>query len=290
MKRKNARPKKRLGQNFLYDPAIAEKIVSAASPAPGDVFVELGAGRGILTRALLARGVRLIALELDAALCEQLGAELNAAGDHDSGTGDTHRGAGSGFELINADFTGVSLRNLLKERGLERCSLIGNIPYYLTREVLFGYLVEERAAIDGATIMVQKEVGDRIVSPPGSRVYGITSVVLQSLYDVKAALKVSPGSFQPRPKVASVVLRFAALDAPPLEEGEVPGFVALVKNVFQQRRKTLHNTLKSFYSLDGGQLDALGEATGLDLGSRPEALSKEEFHRLARSLAEVSKS
>lgn len=285
MKRKNARPKKRLGQNFLYDPAIAEKIVSAAGLEAGDVAVELGAGRGILTRALVARGVRLIALELDSALCEQLDAEFNA-----SGSGTVSDGAGSGLELINADLTDVSLVNLLRERGLERCFLIGNIPYYLTREVLFGFLVGERGVIDGATIMVQKEVGDRIVSPPGSRVYGITSVVLQSLYDVKAAIRVSPGSFQPRPKVASSVLHFARLDTPLLEEDEIAGFVELVKNVFQQRRKTLHNTLKSFYSLTGEQLDTISGATGLDLGARPEALSKEEFHRLARSLAEVSTS
>jgi 16S rRNA (adenine1518-N6/adenine1519-N6)-dimethyltransferase len=284
LKRKYARAKKRLGQNFLYDPAIARKIVAAADLAPGDVVVELGAGRGILTRALLERGVRLIALELDSALHEDLSADL-----YTSGSGQTASSAGSGLELLNEDFTSVSLGNLLRDRGLDKCALMGNIPYNLTREVLFGYLVDGHTSIDRAVIMVQKEVADRVVSPPGSRVYGITSVILQTLYEVRVALKVAPGSFQPRPKVASSVLHFRPVAQAALGEDELPGFIALVKNVFQQRRKTLQNTLKSFYSLDGGQLDTISQASGVDLGARPEALSKEDFHRLARSLARESK-
>lgn len=284
MKRKYARPRKRLGQNFLYDPAIAEKIVSAADLGPGDTVVELGAGRGILTRAIAARGVRLISLELDSALHEILSADL-----YTSGSGEAPSGAGSTLELLNVDFTKVTLGNLLKDRGLDRCVLMGNIPYHLTREVLFGFLVDEHAVIDGAVIMMQREVGERIVSAPGSRVYGITSVVLQSLYDIGVAMKVAPGSFQPPPKVSSVVLRFEALAKPLVHDRELEDFVALVKNVFQQRRKTLQNTLRSFYSLSSAELDAISQDARVDLGARPEALSKEEFLRLARSLAEVSK-
>ncbi|MGD8868814.1 MAG: 16S rRNA (adenine(1518)-N(6)/adenine(1519)-N(6))-dimethyltransferase RsmA [Gemmatimonadales bacterium] len=271
MKRRYARPKKRLGQNFLYDPAIAERIVSAADLAAGDVVVELGPGRGILTRALAARDVRLIALELDSALQETLAEEFGAA-----------------VEVINADFTGVSIHNLLQDRGLRRCTLMGNIPYHLTREVLFGFLVDEFESLEGAVIMVQREVGERIVSPPGSRVYGITSVVLQSLYAVDVVARVAPGSFQPPPKVASSVLRFQPL-ADPLPGAERAEFVALVKNVFQQRRKTLQNTLRAFYSLSNQRLAAVAADAGIDLGARPEALGKEEFHRLARSLAKESK-
>ncbi len=285
MKRKNARPKKRLGQNFLYDPAIAGKIVSAANLSPGDVVVELGAGRGILTRALMERRVRLIALEVDSALVENLSAEMDV-----SGSGDTSDGAGSTLELLNVDFTEITLAQLLSERGFERCTLMGNIPYNLTRDVLFGFLVEEHDVLDGATIMMQKEVGDRIVSPPGSRVYGIPSVILQSLYRVRVVSRVAPGSFHPPPKVASVVLGFEPLEEPLLERDERGPFIELVKNVFQQRRKTLHNTLRAFYPLDAARLETISAAAGVDLRSRPEMLSKEEFHRLLRSLAEVLKS
>jgi 16S rRNA (adenine1518-N6/adenine1519-N6)-dimethyltransferase len=282
LKRKSVRPKKRLGQNFLYDPAIAEKIVSAAEPGAGEVVVELGAGRGILTRALLARGARLIALELDSALFAILSADL--AG---SGSGTASGNAESGLELLNVDFTSVELGELLAEREVERCMLMGNIPYYLTREVLFGFLVDEHRFIDRAFIMVQKEVGDRIVSPPGSRTYGITSVILQTLYDVKTVMKVAPGSFFPPPKVASVVLGFRSLPEPLLGDHEWGPFQELVKNLFQQRRKTIHNTLRAFYGLSQDRLEALAAASGVDLGARPEALAKEDFHRLTRGLLEV---
>lgn len=279
MKRKRFRPKKRLGQNFLYDPAIAEKIVAAAGLEPGDVAVELGAGRGILTRALATREIQLIAMELDAPLVEAL------IGEFVENPGETVRAR---VEVVGADFTDVSLGDLLAARSLEHCMLVGNIPYYLTRDVLFDFLVGEHEVIDGAIIMVQKEVGDRIVSPPGSRVYGITSVVLQSLYAVTVVTKVAPGSFHPRPKVASVVLEFRPLRHALVEPEELAKFVALVKNVFQQRRKTIHNTLRSFYSLSEESLAEVHAATGIDLQLRPEALDKESFIALVRALAEVT--
>jgi 16S rRNA (adenine1518-N6/adenine1519-N6)-dimethyltransferase len=284
LKRKNVRPKKRLGQNFLYDPAIAEKIVAAAAPARGETVVELGPGRGILTRALVARGVRLIGLELDSALHGELNAELGG-----SGSGAASSNAESGLELLNLDFTTIRLGRLLTERGLERCVLMGNIPYNLTREVLFGFLVDEHAAVDRAVIMVQKEVGERIVSPPGSRVYGITSVILQSLYEVRALMKVAPGSFFPPPRVASVVLGFRRLAQPVVGAEELPAFQSLVKNLFQQRRKTIHNTLRSFYELSEEQLETVVREAGVDPGVRPEALATRDFHRLSQSLSRVGK-
>jgi len=274
---KRHRPKKRLGQNFLYDPAIARKILDATSLGAGDAVVELGAGRGILTRELVARECRLIALELDTALAEELTKEFH---------GDAAREAGfrTRAEILNEDFSKISLSGLLAARGIERCTLVGNIPYNLTRDVLFSFLVKEHEAIDSAYIMLQKEVGDRIVSPPGSRVYGITSVVLQSLYNVRVVTRVAPGSFTPRPKVASVVLEFAPLETPLLGSGEIEPFVTLVKNLFQQRRKTIHNTLKSFYSLSEEALAGIGAETEIDLGARPEDLGKGEFLKLSRKL------
>ena len=222
MKKKNLRPKKRLGQNFLYDPAIAGRIAAACGATGEDLVVELGPGRGILTDALLATGARVLAIELDAPLVEQL--QTRYAGE-------------ARVEILHADLTTERLTALLAERGVERCRLAGNIPYYLTRDVLFDFLVDHHAVIDGAVIMVQKEVGDRIVSEPGSRVYGITSVILQSLYDVRAVMRVLPGSFTPRPKVASVVLGFAPLETRPFREGELEAFRKLVKNLFGQRRR-----------------------------------------------------
>ena len=277
MKHKQPRAKKRLGQNFLYDPAIARKIAAATGLGPGDPAIELGAGRGILTRALIERGVRLLALEIDTALYDQLIEELKdfAARETDFQTR---------AEILNVDFTKISLTGLLAARKLDSCTLVGNIPYNLTRDVLFSFLVDENEVINAAHIMVQKEVGERIVSPPGSRVYGITSVVLQSLYAVRVTAKIAPGSFTPRPKVASVVLEFKPLETPLIEPDELRPFVKLVKNLFQQRRKTIYNTLRSFYPLPDGAYEKIAHAAGVDLGSRPEELGKDAFITLSRQL------
>lgn len=270
MKKKNLRAKKHLGQNFLYDPAIAGRIAAATGAGDGDLVVELGPGRGILTDALVATGARVLAIELDAPLVDALRERYARQ---------------ARVEILHADLTKVALGALLAERGARSCRLAGNIPYYLTRDVLFDFLVDHHAVIDGAVIMVQKEVGERIVSEPGSRVYGITSVVLQSLYEVSSVMKVSPGSFTPRPRVASVVLGFAPGESKPFREGELEPFRELVKNLFGQRRKTIQNTLKSAYGVDAARLEEIQERTGVDMGSRPEQLSYEQFLEITRALA-----
>jgi len=223
------RPKKRLGQNFLHDSAIASRIVDAAKLAPDATVIELGAGRGILTRPLAARGVRLIAIELDRELHTELAAFFGAENK-------TARGPAGPVEIVQADFTKLTITGLLAARGLERCVLFGNIPYHLTRDVLFSFLVDEHEMIEAAYLMLQREVGERIVSPPGSRVYGITSVVLQSLYDTRPLFRVGPGAFYPRPRVDSIIVEFKPLVEALVEPAELNGFVSLVKNLFQQRR------------------------------------------------------
>ena len=255
MERKAFRPKKRFGQCFLYDPAIAGKILACVDLKPGQPVIELGAGKGILTRPLAERGVRLMALEIDSQLCAEL-EDAALGGDSEADV-----------EILNVDFTRISLTGLLAPRGFESCVLIGNIPYNRTREVLFSFLVDEVEMLEGAVLMMQREVGERIVSPPGSRVYGITSVILQSLYDVRLLLRVSPGSFHPRPKVASVVLEFKPLAEPLVEPAEMVKFSRLVRNVFQQRRKTIHNTIRSFYGVSGRELREMERISGIDFNN-----------------------
>lgn len=290
MNKKAVRPKKHLGQNFLHDPAIASRIVEAAELTPEATVIELGAGKGILSRPLAGKGVRLIAIELDRDLAAELeeffgagaGAEKRASGSR----GDENAAAGA-VEILNADFTKLTLTGLLASRGAERCILFGNIPYHLTRDVLFSFLVDEREMIDGSYLMLQREVGERIVSPPGSRVYGITSVVLQSLYAVRPLFRVGPGAFFPRPKVESIVVEFRPLEEPVVAPEELNAFVPLVKNLFQQRRKTIHNTLKQFYSLSERELAGIAREVGVPLDKRPEALGKEVFAALSRVVSRI---
>ena len=268
------RPKKRFGQNFLHDRGTAVKIVGATHVAADELVVELGPGHGVLTRLLADRGAHLVAVELD----RNLVAELEAEFDEKLGAGSEARRR---VEVVSADFTTVKLADLVQKRGQNRCVLIGNIPYHITRHVLFDFLVEEHQHVSRAVIMMQREVGDRIASGPGSRVYGITSVVLQSLYEIKVVTKVAAGSFFPRPKVASIVLSFIPLPRPLVPDEHRRDFVLLVKNLFQQRRKTIHNALRSFYELGDDALARIGETTGIDLKLRPEMLSKEQFVLLA---------
>ncbi|UCG52632.1 MAG: ribosomal RNA small subunit methyltransferase A [Candidatus Latescibacterota bacterium] len=279
MKQKAFHPKKRLGQNFLYDPAIARRIVEAADLSPDQVVVELGCGKGILTKPLSEKRVRLIAIEVDRDLYTDLAAYFETLEPREQAVG---------VELLNTDFTKLSITGLLTSRGFERCVLFGNIPYYLTREVLFSFLVDEFEMIGAAYLMVQREVGERIVSPPGSRVYGITSVILQTLYDVRSLFRVAAGSFFPKPKVGSMVLEFKQLDDLPIEPGELKGLLSLVKNLFQQRRKTIHNTIKKFYALSEPELTEIQNTAGVELNRRPEELGKEQFIELSRAVAEVT--
>lgn len=271
------RPKKRFGQNFLHDRGTAVKIVDAAHVAPDELVVELGPGHGVLTKLIAPRCARLVALELDRGLVAELESEFDS-------TLDAGSAARERVEIISADFTSVKLADVTSQRGYDRCVLIGNIPYHVTRHVLFDFLVEEHEHVSRAMIMMQREVGNRIASAPGSRVYGITSVVLQSFYAIKVVTKVAAGSFFPRPKVSSIVLSFIPLARPALLPAERREFVMLVKNLFQQRRKTIHNTLRAFYELTEDSLARVGERSGIDLKSRPEMLSKEQFLSLSRAV------
>lgn len=274
MRKKTFRPKKSFGQHFLHDPAIAKRIVDEADLSPGTVVVELGPGRGILTRPLLEKRVHLIAIELDRDLFRELESEFKE-----------NRGE---IEILNADFTKLSITGLIASRGLERCVLFGNIPYRLTRDVIFSFLVDENEMIEAAYLMVQREVGERIISAPGSRIYGITSVVLQSLYAVRPVCRLGPGAFFPRPKVDSIVVAFKPLETSLVLPGELKAFVALVKNLFQQRRKTIHNTLRRFYSLSDAGLSEIEEKAGVPLDRRPEQLGTGEFIELARAVSSVT--
>jgi len=287
LKKRAFRPKKRLGQNFLHDPAIASRIIDGAGLAPGTVVVELGAGKGILTRPLAGTGAHVIAIELDGELCVELGRSFGYDGEWTGVSTRLPRATAGSVEIIHADFTRLSITGLLVVRGFDRCVLFGNIPYHLTRDVLFSFVVDERDMIEAAYLMLQREVGERIVSPPGSRVYGITSVVLQSLYAVRPLFRVGPGAFFPRPKVESIVVEFKPLDEVFVEPEEMNAFLPLVKNLFQQRRKTIHNTLKAFYSLSETELAEIARGSGVSLDKRPEELDKVEFARLSKEVSRI---
>ena len=256
--------KKHLGQNFLHEKGVIEKIVQAIDPRPGDVLVEIGPGQGALTFPLLKKHGELTAIEFD----RDLHAPLQAAA-REHGT----------LHLIEGDVLGVDFTALAAQRGDSRgqIRLVGNLPYNLSSPILF-HALDHAAAIRDMHFMLQKEVVDRIAAGPGSKVYGRLSVMLQAYCSVTPLFVVPPGAFRPAPKVDSAVVRLLPKPAECIEVRDRAVFANVVRAAFGQRRKTLRNALN-------GVADAAAiEAAGLRADARAEQVEVAGFVRLANLL------
>ena len=252
--------KKSLGQHFLSDPAMIEKIVRAIAPMPGDRLVEIGPGAGAITRPLLQRHRTLTVIEFDRDLIEPLtalGAELGAE-----------------LSIVHADVLTVDFTALA---GTSPIRLVGNLPYNISTPILFHFL-DHASCIQDLHLMLQKEVVDRMAAAPGSKVYGRLSVMLQARCRVTPLFKVPPGCFRPPPKVDSAVVRLEPRD--PAEVGLVQPrrFEQVVRAAFSQRRKTLRNALSTVCTPE--QI----EAVGMDPGARAEVVAVSEYVALANAL------
>lgn len=255
-------PKRGFSQNFLVSKSVVEEVARATVAGHQLPVVELGPGLGTLTTALLRAGAAsVIAIERDRDMARVLRAEL---ADCDA------------FELVEADAAQMDLEALASRKG-EKLALAGNLPYAITGAIL-RRLVEERASIERAVVMIQREVRDRLLAEPGNKTYGALTVFTSAVYRIEPVLLVKPGSFHPPPKVSSAVVKLEPLDPPRAEETE--SFRAVVRASFESRRKTLRNALSK---LDGGTLrsEAALEAAGIDPRRRGETLSVEEFAKLA---------
>jgi 16S rRNA (adenine1518-N6/adenine1519-N6)-dimethyltransferase len=264
------RAKKTLGQNFLIDASVMSRIVSCVAPDPGDAILEVGPGRGALTKLLAASGAQFLAIEWDRDLLPLLNAEFAGAPNVEIGHGDILR---------------VDLRQLLNSRGGgKKWKVAANLPYNISSQVLFRFL-DCSELFERLVLMLQKEVGDRLVAPAGCKEYGALTVLLRLHFDIRREFIVKPGAFRPIPKVDSAVLRFTPLPRPRAEVGDEDFFRRLVKGAFSQRRKTLLNALRS--AGIGAEDDSLPSAlsrSGIDGGRRGESLSLEEFAALSREL------
>src|SRR5690606_38120234 len=253
--------KKHLGQNFLHEKSVIEKIVLAIDPRPGDRIVEIGPGQGALTLPLLDRHGALTAIEFDRDLLQPLAAAAQPHGQ---------------LTLLNANVLDVDFTALAAggTPGDGKLRLVGNLPYNLSSPILF-HALDHAASIRDMHFMLQKEVVERMAAGPGSKVYGRLSVMLQAYCRVTPLFKVPPGAFRPAPKVDSAVVRLQPL--PPAEVAVVDRarFAHVVRAAFGQRRKTLRNALS-------GVLDAAAvAAAGLRPGARADQLSVAEFAALA---------
>ena len=236
---------RRLGQHFLSDPAILARIADALDPQPGETVVEIGAGRGTLTDVLLARGLKVIAIEKDHGLAAALGTREN-------------------LTVVTGDALKVNW---------PATKVIGNIPYYITSPLIDKALTPPLP--ERIVFLVQDEVADRIAAQPGGKTYGALSVGVQAVAKVEKLFTVAPGSFRPPPKVRSALIRLTPLAQPLIMDVEVAPLRAFVTACFSKRRKQLKNAVP-------GLTEAELQEMGFDPTVRPERLPPEAFVRLLR--------
>ena len=266
MGRPRSRP--RLGQHFLHDKQILARIAAAVDPRPDDIVLEIGPGKGDLTRALMGRGARIIAIEKDRTL---------AAGLRDAGV-----------EVVEGDALEVdwhSSLNVDRSTSTMRFKVCGNIPYYITSPLIDKALTPPLP--ERIVFLVQAEVADRLVAPPGSKVYGGLSVGVQAVARVERLFRVPAGAFRPPPRVASALIRLTPLAEPAITPEEVPAFRRFVTASFSQRRKQLRNVVAHAAAIDVGAAAAGLAGLGLDPTTRPEQLGVGEFVRLLRWAARL---
>lgn len=260
------RARKRFGQHFL-EPAWVTRLVDALNATVDDTFLEIGPGRGALTRPLASRAGRVLAVELDRDLAAALAAE-----------------ALPNVQVIQGDVLSLDLPALLAAERLP-VRVAGNLPYNISSPILFALLhaAADGEAIADATLMLQKEVVDRLAASPGSKDYGSLAVQAGLRADVDRLMTLPPGAFRPPPKVTSAVVRLR-FRPPSADAGDLEVFERVVRGTFLQRRKTLGNALKPVAAALGRESSELIEKSGLDPTRRPETLTVAEFARLSRAV------
>lgn len=264
---------KKFGQNFLIDPHVLEKIVEAAGVTKDDFVLEIGPGIGTMTQYLCENAREVTAVEIDTNLIPILEDTLSA---YDNVT------------VINQDILKLDIAKLAMERnGGKPIKVVANLPYYITTPIIMG-LFESHVPIDSITVMVQKEVADRMQTGPGNKDYGALSLAVQYYADPYIVANVPPNCFMPRPKVGSAVIRLTRHAAPPVKVDNEKWMFDIIRASFNQRRKTLANGLSNSDKIDLPK-DVITEAIaklGKGESVRGESLSLEEFAALSNDLWE----
>ena len=279
---------KNLGQNFLVEESVVNRIAKAAELTPEDTVLEIGPGIGTLTQALAMTGASVVSVELDKRLIPVLQETV---------------GAYKNVRIVQGDILKVNIPEIIAEVKADRKTadaagevaeaeseikqsdtfkVCANLPYYITTPIIM-YLLEQKLPLERLVVMVQKEVAERMTAEPGGREYGAISVAMQYYTEPKIAFIVKAGSFLPAPKVDSAVLVCKRRSTPPVEVPDEKTFFKVVTAAFSVRRKMLNNSLKNMGGLNGEQVKAWLDRAGIDGRRRAETLSLEEFAMLART-------
>lgn len=263
---------KKFGQNFLIDPHVLDKIIRAAEITEDDFVLEIGPGMGTMTQYLAYAAREVYAVEIDKSLIPILEDTLS---DYDNVT------------VINEDILKVDIAKLAEEKnGGRPIKVVANLPYYITTPIIMG-LFESHVPVESITVMVQKEVADRMQVGPGTKDYGALSLAVQYYAKPYIVANVPPNCFMPRPKVGSAVIRLTTYDNPPVEVDDEKLMFRIIRASFNQRRKTLANGLKNAADLDipkeliAESIESLGHGPSV----RGEALTLEEFAALSNYIS-----
>jgi len=276
LRKHGIRPRKRLGQCFLCDPNILEKIVRIAGVRDTDTVVEIGSGIGVLTAMIARTARRVVALELDRLLVGVLQQEL----------GDFENVEIVHTDVLQFDFSSVCA-GPMQENRKERIKVIGNVPYNLSSQIVLR-LLEYRACLDRVVLMLQREVAERLAAPPGTKDYGPLSVYVALYTEPTLETRVPAGCFYPRPDVESRVIRLDVREEPLCRVDDMDFFRRLVRTSFSMRRKTLLNNLKSSsLPVTADRISAALSALGIDGARRAETLSVYEFADLSNFLCQA---
>jgi len=252
-------PKKSLGQNFLTDPHYLRKIVDAAQVGPTDQVIEIGPGLGHLTRELAERAKMILIIELDDRLMPRLREEF---------------GESPNIEIVHADALEYDFKSLAG-----KWKVVANLPYYISTPII-QKLIAQHERFTSLTVMLQKEVAERIAAAPGGKEYGFLSVLVQYSATPRLELIVPAGAFTPRPKVDSAVVTLSMREHREHTASDEPLFLRVITAAFSQRRKTLRNSLSQL-GYPKEVMDTAHNATGIDLGRRAETLQVREFVQLS---------
>ncbi len=264
---------KRFGQNFLIDTHVLEKIIKAAEITKDDLVLEIGPGIGTMTQYLCENAREVVAVEIDKNLIPIL--ENDTLATYDNVT------------VINEDILKLDLNALVREKnGGRRIKVVANLPYYITTPIIMG-LFEAHVPLENITVMVQKEVADRMQAGPGSKEYGALSLAVQYYAKPYIAANVPPNCFMPRPNVGSAVIRLSLHDVHPVKVKDEAFLFALIRASFNQRRKTLVNGLTNAteLQLSKEEVQAALEQMGLSATVRGEALTLSQFAQLSGLLS-----
>lgn len=261
---------KSLGQNFLLDETVLNDIVDSANISKEDMVIEIGPGVGTLTRELLQRAKKVCAIELDSGLIPILSEELKEFNN---------------FELIHKDALKVNFNEIIGDE--KSVKVVANLPYYVTTPMICKMITEDYN-FKSLTIMIQKEVAERINSKPNCKEYGSLSLLVQYYCDTKIIRKVSPTAFIPQPKVESIVIKLDKLEKPRVEMKNEKLFFRIIRDAFNMRRKTLWNAVKELKA-NKEELELAFEKAGIDPKRRGETLSIEEFAKLSDCICDIIK-